>query len=866
MHKRDSIGPPIISLQLIRRMCKKELVEELEGNLLEYHAQLKNSSFKKLKYWYQVFNYLRPSTLKATNLKFHTMFNFNLVLTFRNLLRHKSTSFINIFGFTLGLVASIFLYFYIYSELSYDSFHKEKDQIYRAARLSGINGSPYSIGVTSGPFAEALLNDYPDDINAATRALPENGLVSFEDKKFFEENLLFADANFFEFFSFPLSNGNAKDVLKDANSVVLTQAAAKKYFGDRNPLGEILTVDNQYQFIVSGVMDEFPTKSSLEFDMVFSIQIYDRFDWFQNWWNNGLMTYVHISTPGQAQNVITQLPGFMGKYFGDDFKASGRRVDLTLEPLNDIYFNNKTRFDFLQHGSFESVFILGIVAISILFIACFNYVNLSIAQSFMRAKEVGVRKVLGVPRSRLITQFLGESLMILFFSILLSVGICQLLNPLFNSAFGLDVTLNWTDPNVLFFFAGLVITIMVTSGIYPAILLSSFKPVVVLKGSKLSSGKNVGLRKALVIIQFSISIFLIVATFLIGAQTDYLNNKDLGFDKEAIVTIDLNNSEIRSGLESFKERLLTNSNVRMVSTMSGEPGGFHDASGFILSGVEGNNRMRTAFVDRDYLELFGLEIMAGRGFSNDLSTDEENAMIFNEKAVKEIGLTPEEVIGKRVRMPGWGIENSPVVGIVKDFHFKSLRDDIEPMAIISGGRHRKIAVKVNTEDISSTLLFIDEKYQEVSPNFPISYRFLDQSLEQLYEDEKKQAKVFTAFSGISILLACLGIFGLAAYTAQQRQKELGIRKVLGATPRQIINLISKDFVILVAIATVVASPTVWYFIKNWLGNFAYRIDLPDYWYVFLLGGLIAVVIALLTIIVKTYRAAVADPTQSIRNE
>ncbi len=866
MHKGNPIEPPAISLQLIRRLCKRDLVEELEGNLVEYHAQLQNSSFKKLKYWYQVFNYLRPSTLKVTNLKLHTMFNFNPILTFRNLLRHKSTSFINIFGFTLGLVASIFLYFYIYSELSYDSFHTEKDRIYRAIRVSGINGSPYNIGVTSGPFAKALLNDFPDDINTVTRAYPEDGLVSFGEKKFFEENLLFADANFFDFFSFPLAIGSPEDVLKDINSVVLTKAAAKKYFGEQDPMGEILTVDNRFEFIVSGVMDEFPAKSNLEFDMVFPIEIYERFEWFSNWWNNGLFTYVHISTPAQAQNVIDQLPGFMDKYFGDDFKASGRRVDLTLEPLNDIYFNNKTRFDFVRHGDIQSVLILALVAVSILFIACFNYVNLSIAQSFMRAKEVGVRKVLGVPRSRLITQFLGESLMILIFSILLSVGICQLLKPLFNSAFGLDVTLNWSDPNVIVFFLALIVTIIVTSGIYPAILLSSFKPVVVLKGSKLSSGRNVGLRKALVIVQFSISIFLIVATFLIAAQNNYLNSKDLGFDKEAIVTIDLNNSEIRSGLESFKERLLTNSNVRRVSTMSGEPGGYHDASGFIFSGVEGNTRMRTVFVDRDYFDLFGLEIVAGRGFSKDMSTDEENAMIFNEKAAKEIGLSPEEIIGKRVRMPGWDIENAPVIGFVKDFHFKSLRDDIEPMAIISGGRHRKIAVKVNTEDIGNTLLFIDEKYKEVSPNYPISYRFLDESLAQLYEDEKKQAKVFIAFSGISILLACLGIFGLAAYTAQQRQKELGIRKVLGATPQQIINLISKDFVILVAIATVIASPTVWYFIKNWLGNFAYRIELPDYWYTFLLGGIIAVVIALLTIIVKTYRAAVADPTQSIRNE
>ena len=866
MPKKDPIAPPNFSLQLIRRLCKKELAEELEGNLHEYYATLKDASLKRLKYWYQVFNYLRPSTLKSTNIKINSMFSFNPVLTFRNLLRHKSTSFINIFGFTLGLVASIFLYFYIYSELSYDSFHKEKDQIYRAVRLSGINGSPYSIGVTSGPFAEALLNDFPDDVNAVTRALPESGLVSYEDKKFFEEKLIFADANFFEFFSFPLSTGSPSGVLQDANSVVLTKAAAKKYFGDQNPLGQILEVDNQYQFTVSGVMDEFPAKSSLEFDMVFSLQIYERFEWFQNWWNNGLITYLNVSTPQRAQNVNAQLPRFMDKYFGDDFEASGRRVDLTLEPLSELYFNNETRYDFAQHGDLNSVYILALVAISILFIACFNYVNLSIAQSFTRAKEVGVRKVLGVPRFRLIWQFLGESLMILLFSISLSIGICHFLNPVFNSAFGLEVTLNWFDSNVATFFVGLIAAVLITSGLYPALLLSSFKPVVVLKGSKLSSNGKVGLRKGLVIVQFAISIFLIVATVLIAAQTNYLNSKDLGFDKEAVVLIDLNNSEIRSEMQSFKDRLLSNSNVKMISGMSGEPGGFHDASGFLVTGVEGNNRLRTVFADRDYLELFGIEMVAGRNFSKEITTDEENVMIFNEKAAKEMGLDPEDIVGRRASMPGWDIDNAPIIGIVKDFHFNSLRDEIEPMAIISGGRPRKLAVKVNQQGISNTLLFIDEKYREVAPNFPMSYQFLDQNLANLYENELKQAKVFSVFSGISILLACLGIFGLAAYSAQQRQKELGIRKVLGASPFQIINLISKEFVLLVVIATALASPSVWYFIKSWLGNFAYRIEIPDYWYVFIVGGLAAIFIALLTITVKTYRAAVSDPTQSIRNE
>lgn len=867
MPENSTIGPPSFSIQLIRTLCKKELAEELEGNLHEYHNQLQDASFKKLKYWYQVLNYLRPSTLKATNIKPYTMFNFNPILTFRNLLKHKSTSFINIFGFTLGLVASIFLYFYIYSELNYDSFHAEKDRIYRAARVSQINGSPYLIGVTSGPFAEALENDFPDDINAVNRARPDNGLVTYGDKKFFEENLMFSDANFFEFFSFPLEVGERSEVLKNASSVVLTKAAAKKYFGDKNPLGEILEVDNEFQFTVTGIMGDLPAKSHLDFDMVFSIKFYDQYEWFSRWWNNGLITYVNISTPEQAERVKGQLAGFMDKYFGEDFEKSGSRVDLTLEPLNDMYFNNQTRFDFfVKHGDKNSVYILAIVAISILFIACFNYVNLSIAQSFMRAKEVGVRKVLGVHRIRLISQFLGESIAILLLSILLSIGICHLLNPAFNTAFGLEVVLNWADPNVLLFFAGLMVIVLLTSGLYPALLLSSFQPVTVLKGSKLASGKNVGLRKGLVIIQFSISIFLIVATFLISAQTDYLNNKELGFNKEATVLIDLNNSEIRRGALSFKDLLLANSNVKMVTYMAGEPGGFHDASGFLINGIEGNKRMRTAFVSPNYLDFFEMEVVAGRNFSEDIITDRQNVMIFNEKGVKELGLTPEEVIGKKATMPGWDIDNAPIVGVVKDFHFRTLKDEIEPLAIITGGRPRKMGIKINPSNINETMLFIDEKYKEISPNYPISYQFHDETLARLYEDEQKQAKVFSAFSGISILLACLGIFGLAAYTAQQRQKELGIRKVLGASPSQIINLISKEFVLLVLIAAVIASPSVWYFIKSWLGNFAYRIELPSYWYVFLFGGLIAVVIALLTIIVKTYRAAVSDPTQSIRNE
>lgn len=868
MPKQASIGPPSLSLKLIRRLCKQELVEELEGNLHEYHDGLNKKRFKTLKYWYQVFNYLRPSTLKATKLTTTLMFNFNPALTIRNLYRHKSTSLISILGFTFGLVATVFLYFYIHSELSYDSFHEDKDQIYRAARMSEINGTPYNIGVTSGPYARGLENDFPSDVYASTRAYPNDGLVTYGEKKFFEDQLLFVDENFFRFFSFPLQTGDSESVLDDLNAVVLSKQYVEKYFGEEDPIGKVIMVDNQFPFTVTGIMDDFPAKSHLEFDMVFPIALFDRFEWFNDWWNNGLITYVKVATPAQAERVKAQLPGFMDKYFGDDFEEAGRRIDLTLEPFNDVYFNYETRYDQVRHGNLNAIITLGIVAIAILFIACFNYVNLSIAQSFMRAKEVSVRKVLGVSRTRLILQFLGESLMILFFAILLSIGICQLLSPLFNSFFGLDVQLNWLDPNVLMFFAGLILLVIFTSGIYPALLTSSFKPVAVLKGGKLHAGKNVGLRKGLVIAQFTISIFLIIASLLISAQTNYLNTKDLGFNKEAVILIDLNNSQIRSSRETFKNTLLENANIQAVTGLSGEPGGFHDVTVFQLDGIEENNRMRTVFTDLDYLNVFDIDLVDGRNFSKEIITDASSTMIINESGLEQLGIPAAEAIGKKAVLPSYGNIERTIIGIAKDYHFNSLKDNIEPLAIIAttDNRSRRLAVKVNPENMNETLLFIDEAFTNLSPEFPMSYDFIDQSLARLYENEQKQGRVFSAFSGISILLACLGIFGLAAYSAQQRQKELGIRKVLGATARQIIGLISKQFLILVLIAAVVAAPAVWYFMDQWLGGFAYRIRLIDHWYVFILAGGAAILIALFTVTFKTYRAAVSDPTESIRNE
>ncbi len=792
------------------------------------------------------------------------MFLFNPLLTLRNLNKHRVTTAINIFGFTLGLVCAFFLYFYVWDELTNDDFHANKHEIYRVIRVSDLNGTPYKIGVTSGPYANGLKNDFPNAIEKTMRVHPENGLVSFGDKKFNEEHLIFTDPLFFDFFSFPLLVGDPNTVLDNANSVVISEAMALKYFGDQDPLGQIIELDNEFPFQVTGVFSTPPSKSHLEFDMVFTISFFDRYSWFGDWWNNGLMTYVQIPTPEIAAQVDGQLDTFMDKYFGEDFKRSGNRVSLTLEPLEAIYFNRTTRYDWARHGDFQTVMVLMIVGIAILFIACFNYVNLSIAQSFLRVKEVGVRKVLGVSRKRLIAQFLGESLMILLIAAFFSIGIAEALNPAFNSYFGLNVDLQWSSGAFWLLLTLIAMIIILVAGLYPSSHLSAISPITAMRGGKISSGKS-SIRKVLVTSQFAISIFLIVATLLINAQQHFLNSKDLGFNREAVVLVNMDNREIRSNRVTFKERLLSNTNIQNVSNLSGEPGGFHDTSGFLIDGITENNRMRTLFTDQDFIDLFDLTVIEGRGFNYQLDADTARVMLVNQKALGEIGLTAQELIGRKADMPTWGINDLEIIGVIEDYHFSTLKDEIEPLAIMLSPYSRKMAVKVNANTLNNSLLFIDEVYQELSPGFPMTYQFLDDRLETLYLDEQKQARVFTVFSMISIFLACLGIFGLAAYAARLRQKELGIRKVLGATPSQIIRLISVDFVRMVCFGGLVAIPGAWYFINDWLREFAHRIDLTNHLGQFAIGLIVAILISLLTVSIKTYQAAGKNPVNSIRH-
>ncbi len=848
-------------------------MEEIEGNLIEYHDRLgqKRKLLATLRYWYQVLHYIRLSTLRPIKINSNKgpMFTFRPLQALRLLMRHGTSALINISGFTIGLVCIVFLYFHISGEMSYDDFHEDKDKIYRAIRIGNINETEYDIGVTSGPYGPALVQDFENTIYDACRVqMPfseDNRLVSFDDEKFIGDEIIFADPHFFGFFSFELKTGDPKTVLENPNQVVISDKLAEKYFRGENPIGKTIYIDLEDAFIVSGVFKDLGNvKSHFTFDIVASIEVFTSASWFNRWWNNGLITYVKVETPIEAEGVNQQLPSFMDKYFGDDFESMGTRVDLKLEPLADTYFNHNTRYDTVKHGNFRTLQILGMVGFAILLIASFNYVNLSIAFSFHRAREVGIKKVLGAPRKRLMIQFLGESLFVLTFSFVMAIVLSELLRPWINGLFQLDVTYQWFEQNTLVFFGGLFVALLALSSLYPATLMSSFAPLKVLNGWKLSFGKSINLRKSLVILQFSISIFMIAATLLILSQLDYIQEKDLGFDREAVVIVSNYNRDIRTNIENFKNDVLGSPHVKNVSSMSGEPGGFHDASVIEVPGVEHLVRMRTLFTDHNYLKTFNAEIVAGSDFNEELS--QENAVIVNEAGLKEIGLSVDELIGNTASLPSWDVSGK-VIGVVKDFHFTSLHDEIEPLVIILRNRHHgKYAISLNSGNIFDGMQHIEEVWAKYSPVYPIKYSFLDDSLDQLYENEIKQGRVFTAFAGISVFLACIGVFGLVSYTARQRQKELSIRKILGAGVQHILKLLSQEYLIILAAALLIATPLCWWFVQNWLETFAYRIELASFWYVFLFSGVVAILLAFATIAVRTYRSAYSNPIESIKYE
>jgi len=791
------------------------------------------------------------------------MFKNYLITAWRNLTKSKVFSFINILGLTIGITVCMMIYLFIMNEFSFDQFHKNKDHIYRVMRSAAVDDKSINVAYLSGMHAPALLNDFKGQIVSAVRVSQNDNLFTAGAKSFHEKKELDVDTGFFSLFSFPLIKGSPTTVLTDLNSVVLTETTAKKYFGSvDNAMGKIITLNKETPLKVTGIAKDVPFNSHLDFDIVMSLERHKDADWITNWINNGVYTYVQLAPNVSQAQVEKQLPAFVEKYLGSDLRKYGFKWSLSLTPLKDVYFENAG--DNVKHGDKTVVYIFLSIAILILLIACINFMNLSTIRAAERSKEVGLRKVLGALRNNLIWQFIGESVLLTTISCILSVGLLLLVMPWYNQLLGYSLIVSRNAMPIYLFLIGVIIVVGFLAGSYPAFILSAFSPIQTLKG-KLKLGKGgASFRQVLVVVQFSISVFLIVGTIIITKQMSYVKNKQLGYNKEQTVIVPIDNNDIYNNMNSFKTELQNQTPVRSVSAMSGEPGGFFDGHMFDVEGHAERWNARTEFADFEFAKTLGLKIIAGRDFSVQFPTDTTDAVLINKTAATKLGWMPQQAIGKWILNTVRDSTKRKIIGVVDDFNFQSLKQNMDALVISPASDRRQILVNLKPGNIQAGIALIKNAYSKAAPSYPFEYKFLDQQFNELYKKDIHQQTILSVFAGIAIFVACLGLFGLASFTATKRFKEIGVRKVLGSSVQNIVMLLSKDLLKPVLIATCLALPLGYWVMNKWLQNFAYKTNVS--WWIFVLATLITFGIALITVSIKAIKAAIANPVKSLRAE
>ena len=791
-------------------------------------------------------------------------------IALRNLQKNKVFSLINILGLAIGLACFVLISTFIKNELNYDTFHKNADRIYRPY---GAHDRP-GLGVqhnatTPGPLAPALSTDFSQIESAVRIRRMRTLLCQMDEKRFYEKGLIMADRTIFDIFTIPLLKGDPATALNSPYAIVIDQTTARKYFEGVDPIGKTLTLDHHngvHDYHVTGLMADYPDNSHLSFSMLGSFtSIEDKDTWLQRWQTNGVATYVLLREGVEAAALEAQFSAFLKSH---DNTGWGDSSHLFLQSLSDIHLHSR----FLTYqvfnknqGSIHLVYMFSIIAALILLIACINFMNLSTARSMKRAREVGVRKVVGSSRYQLIYQFLFESIIISFLALLLSVVIIELSYPFFKSILEdriiIDYNASWTFSIEL---AAIAVVVGIISGSYPAFFLSAYRPIQTLKGNYMSNSRGARLRKGLVLTQFSIAITLIICTGLIQNQMEYIRKKDLGFNRDQIVYVPLRSGEMREKLPVLKEDLRKNSNIVSVTGSAGLRGaaGINGVINVAGTNQEVQLMMRFSFVDWDFLNTMQMEVVQGRNFSREIASDTINSVIINEAAAEKLGW--DNAIGKEFEAFG-GAPNYKVVGVVKDFHFFSLHTSIEPLIMwVNPPRLRYMLAKVNPGDIQGTISFIEETWREHLPGQPFDYGFLDESFENLHRSDANTGRLFAAFSFIAIFIACLGLFGLASFTAEQKTKEIGIRKVLGASVAGIILLLSRDFTKWVIFACIAAFPAAYWIGKSWLENFAYRQEMQPG--IFFGAALIVIGVALSSVIYQAVKAAIASPMDSLRHE
>lgn len=786
-------------------------------------------------------------------------------IAFRNLWKHKVFSLINVMGLTVGMSACLLISLYVHFELTYDAFHSKADRIYRVVTDIVTPSETINAGITPWAYGPAIQQDFPE-VEAFTRLNGGSFLVRKGVLKFQEDATVFADSSLFRVFDFKLIQGNPKTALREPLSIVFTEKAAKKYFGNADPVGQtVLLSGDALPAKVTGVMQDIPENSLIKGDMFVSMTtMTQRFNRGidQAWGNFGATTYLLLKEGADGKALEKKFPAFIQRRAASVIRETKMTYKLMLEPLLDVHLLSER--DVAEKGSMSNVYVFSVVAIFILLIACINFVNLTTARSAERAKEVGIRKVVGAPRSLLARQFISESVLLCMIAFVFSVLLSAALVPVFNNLAGKIVTTGiFSNPAFLGIMFVAAVLIGILAGVYPALVLSSFEPVTVLKGRFTTSLKGILLRKGLVTVQFAISIALIIATMIVYIQMNYMRNRDLGFSKDQMLVV---NSEGDPKREAFRQSLSGLAGVKSTAASSSVPGSANPGAYSEIENKSGDLQVANLdlyFVDFDYIPHFGLKMAAGRPFSREFGTDTTQAMVLNEAAVRLLGYSkPEDALGRRFRQ--WGREGK-IVGVIKDFHFRSLQESIKPLTMrIEPGGSQLISVKIEGSRMKETVAAVEQKWKEAMPDRPFSYYFMDEFFDRQYRAEERFENLFFHFAVLAIFISCLGLLGLASYSTMQRTKEIGVRKVMGASIASIVGLLSKDFLKLVLIAFVIASPIAYFGMERWLEHFAYRTDI--YWWIFAAAAGLSTAIAFATVSFQSVKAAVMNPVKSLKSE
>ncbi|HUB61899.1 MAG TPA: ABC transporter permease [Puia sp.] len=791
-----------------------------------------------------------------------------LLVALRNFKRDKWYSLLNILGLTIGITFGLLLIFYIKDELSYDHYNEKLDRIYRiTAYIKEPEKDTLKWASTQNPLAPTLKREYPEVEEAVRMVGNGKNMYQLGDLKLYIEKVYYTDSNVFRVFTYPMVEGDPRTALVAPNSMVLTESVAKEYFGrTTGVVGRSLRNDKGEAFNITGVIKDVPMNSHLRFNLLISISSLGKdFNSDGNWGGFNIYTYVLLKPNTDAAMFQKKLLPMYDKYMAPIFAKYNIKIHYGVEPVGAIHLHSDFQGEPEELGNISYIYIFGSVALFMLLIACINYMNLATARSARRAKEIGVRKVSGSTKSQLVAQFLVESVLTAVFALVTSIGCIALLLPLFNSLSGKSITFgSLMEPGTFVILVAVIVFVGLVGGSYPAFYLSKFNPVDVLKGSLSKGSSNVVLRRILVVLQFSISMIMIICTWVVYNQLNYLRNKDLGFDKKEVLTLPVNaNGDMTSKIIAFKNEMRKNPQVLSVSTSQAVPG--NDVS-FNLFAVESKNGFVNQGVyvygaDEDYVPTLGMKIVKGRNF--DGLDDTLHSILVNENMVKYFGW--ENPIGKRVKFPGdtsgrfW-----ETVGVIKDFNQKSLYNPIAPLIIRYSPHNYGFQLKLDPKNIPGTIAEIEKTWKADFPDLPFSYTFLDQDFDSQYAADQKRGKIFTSFSILTILITCLGLLGLIAFTTEQRQKEISIRKIMGAGIGQIVPLLTRNFIWLVLISCFIAFPVAGLFMYHWLKIFTYSTGLQPM--PFILSALTVLLITMMTVIFHTLRAAVANPSKSLRTE